>query len=185
MSRLRIAALRLAAPRCGRQPLGAGVAAIAACEGQLSAASGWAAGRKCPQLLLQQRGLPLPSATATSCRRALPHAARLLFARHAAGAWRRASTAAVARSLRSKETPKTGDHGGIMRQPQRNRSIPKAYAKQYLLGEGHRALRAPASASVPRAGSQVPGVKSCGGSLRLCRCCRLASPPVPSPVPLE
>ncbi|MEE9159307.1 MAG: hypothetical protein V3U60_13080, partial [Gammaproteobacteria bacterium] len=69
---------------------------------------------------------------------------------------------------RSKKAPKTGDHGGIIRQPQRNRSIPKASAIPHALGEGHRALRAPASALMLYADSQAPGTKS-GGSLRLLR----------------
>ena len=58
----------------------------------------------------------------------------------------------LARSLRSKETSKTGDHGGIMCQPERDRSIRTAAAIQHALGNGYRALRAPASASVPSAG---------------------------------
>ncbi len=50
--------------------------------------------------------------------------------RHAACAWRLSSAASFYRGggslapRRSKEAPKTGDHGGIMRQLQRNRSIP-------------------------------------------------------------
>ncbi|MEE8290309.1 MAG: hypothetical protein V3R80_02420, partial [Candidatus Tectomicrobia bacterium] len=36
-------------------------------------------------------------------------------------------------------------------------------------GEGHRALRAPASPSVPSACSQAPGAKTGSGSLRLSR----------------
>ncbi len=75
----------------------------------------------------------------------------------------------IARSMRSKGAPKTGDHGGRIRQSERDRFIPKASAIQHVLGEGHRALRAPASASVSSAGSQAPGVKSGGGSLLLSR----------------
>ncbi len=62
---------------------------------------------------------------------------------------------------RSKEAPKTGYHGGRMRQPQRNRFIPKAAAIPHALGEGYRALRAPASPSVLCADSQAPKDKSC------------------------
>ncbi len=70
---------------------------------------------------------------------------------------------------RSKAAPKTGDHRGIMRKPQRHRASLTAFAIPHALGEGHRALRAPASPSVPSAGSQTPGVKSGCGSLRLSR----------------
>ncbi len=71
--------------------------------------------------------------------------------RHAACAWRRASAAGFhsgGGSLaprRSKDAPKTGDHEGRVRQPQRNRNSLKATAIQHALGEGHRALRAPAT----------------------------------------
>ncbi len=97
--------------------------------------------RNCPQRLPQR---------ATS-RRAACHSQgrsrkRCCFClrRHAACAWRRASPAAVARSLplRSKEAQKTGDHEGIIRQPQRNRFILTAAAIQHALGEGHRTLAA-------------------------------------------
>ncbi len=70
---------------------------------------------------------------------------------------------------RSKDAPKTGDHGGIMHQPERDRSILTTTAIQPALGNGHRALRAPASPSVASAGSQTPGAKSGGGSLLLSR----------------
>ena len=56
-----------------------------------------------------------------------------------------------------------------MRQPERNCSLLKAAAIPHALGEGHRALRAPASASVQSADSQTPGVKRGSGSLRLSR----------------
>ncbi len=56
-----------------------------------------------------------------------------------------------------------------MRQPQRNYSLLKATAIPHALGEGHRALRAPASPSVLYADSQAPGAKSGRGSLRLSR----------------
>ncbi len=56
-----------------------------------------------------------------------------------------------------------------MRQPERNCASLTAAAIPHGRGEGHRALRAPASASVPSAGSQTPGAKSGGGSLRLSR----------------
>ncbi len=56
-----------------------------------------------------------------------------------------------------------------MRQPQMHRFILTAAAIQHALGEGHRALRAPASPSVLCAGSQAPGAKSSRGSLLLSR----------------
>ncbi len=69
---------------------------------------------------------------------------------------------------------------GIMHQPERNCSLLTTAAIPHALGEGHRALRAPASASVPSADSQTPGVKSGGGSLRLSR--RRCSRRLPQPV---
>ncbi len=46
---------------------------------------------------------------------------------------------------------------------------PDGHRIQHALGEGHRALRAPASASVSSAGSHAPGAKTGGSSLRLSR----------------
>ncbi len=70
---------------------------------------------------------------------------------------------------RSKAAPKTGYYGGIIRQPKRNCSLLTAVAIPHALGEGHRALRAPASPSVLCADSQTPGAKSGGCSLLLSR----------------
>ncbi len=100
-----------------------------------------------------------------ACRsQGLPHAARLLRTppcgwRVAVGFPRGGSSLAP---RRSKEAPKTGYHGGIIRQTQRNRFILTASAIRHARGEGYRALRAPASASVPSAGPQTPGAKSGG-----------------------
>ncbi len=98
-----------------------------------------------PQRLPQPRRPPLPAATGSrkgaSARGSASTCAPCGW-RVAAGFHRGGGSLAP---MRSKETPKTGHHGGIIHQPQRNCSIPKAYAKQHLLGEGHRALRAPPS----------------------------------------
>ncbi len=66
----------------------------------------------------------------------------------------------LARSLRSKETPKTGDHGGIMRQPKRHCLLLTDAGIPHLLEDGYRALRAPASASMPSARPEAPGTRA-------------------------
>ncbi len=71
--------------------------------------------------------------------------------------------------IRSKETPKTGDHGGRVRQPKRHCLLLTDAGIPHLLEDGYRALRAPAASSMPSAGSQAPGAKSGGCSLRLSR----------------
>ncbi len=75
----------------------------------------------------QQQGAEV---AATGYRRALPHAAWLLLTppcrvRVAAGFPRCGCSLAP---RRSKEIPKTGDHGGIVRQPERDRSLLTATA---------------------------------------------------------
>ncbi|MEE8286919.1 MAG: hypothetical protein V3R72_09510, partial [Gammaproteobacteria bacterium] len=69
---------------------------------------------------------------------------------------------------RSKETQKTGDHGGIVRQPKRHCLLLTDAGIPHLLEDGYRALRAPASALMSSASSHTPGTKT-GGSLRLSR----------------
>ncbi len=103
------------------------------------------------------RCLPLPAATAGSCRRSTTTSG----AASACAAMPRARGYRLRLLLAySQAAPTTGDHGGIMRQPERNCLLMKAAAIPYALGEGHRALRAPASPSVLYADSQAPKVKS-------------------------
>ncbi len=70
---------------------------------------------------------------------------------------------------RSKKTPKTGDHGGRVREPERHCLLLTDTGIPHLLEDGYRALRAPASPSVLYADSQAPGAKRGSGSLRLSR----------------
>ena len=70
---------------------------------------------------------------------------------------------------RSKETPKIGDHGGKVRQPERHCLLLTDAGIPHLLEDGYRALRAPASTSMPSASTEAPGAKSSCGSLRLSR----------------
>ncbi len=92
----------------------------------------------------------------------LPHAARLLRAppcrvRVAAGFPRCGCSLAP---RRSKETQKTGDHGGRVRQPERHCLLLTDAGIPHLLEDCYRALRAPASASMPSASPDAPGARA-------------------------
>ena len=66
---------------------------------------------------------------------------------------------------RSKETQKTGDHGGRVRQPEGHCLLRTDVGIPHLLEDGYRALRAPASTSMPSASPEAPGpraVAHCG-----------------------
>ncbi len=94
------------------------------------------------------RCLPLPEATAASCRRGAASACAAMP--RARGGWV-PPLRLLACSQHSKETPKTGDHGGKVRQPKRHCLLLTDAGIQHLLEDGYRALRAPASTLMPSA----------------------------------
>ncbi len=105
--------------------------------------------------------LPLPAATATGCRRAAtacgPASACAALPCVRGGL---VPPLRLLASRRSKETPKTGDHGGRVRQPKRHCLLLTDAGIPHLLEDGYRALRAPAASSMPSASPETPGPRA-------------------------
>ncbi len=155
-----------AAGRCRPAPAAAWPARAAAAAGVWRSSSWSSAGavaRKArstsSRAACRDRGPQPPAAGGV-----LPHAARLLCAWPCrlcvAAGFPRCGCSLAPR--RSKETQKTGDHGGIVRQPERHCLLLTDAGIPHLLEDGYRALRAPAASSMSSASSHAPGAKSCG-----------------------